>query len=187
MDRIRNISLQIGIPAILVMAGILLSCSNDLEKVKRITTTPDSPEETSENFHVIFTDSGWASFELKATIAETYIEPRKVTKFKDGLRVNFFDNLGNITSILTSIYGEVDEETGNIMVRDSVEFLNVEKQETLKTEILYWSKDGDSIYTDKPVVMRGPDKIITGIGARTNQTMDTLIVHRPQATIYRQK
>jgi LPS export ABC transporter protein LptC len=183
----KYISLQIGIPVIILVAGIFFSCSNDLEKVKRITTNPNSPEETSENFHVIFTDSGRASFELRAKIAETYIDPRRVMKFKDGLMVNFFDDMGTITSVLTAIYGEVDEESGDIMVKDSVEFLNVAKQEILKTEVLYWKKEGDSIYTDKPIVMRGPDKIVTGIGARTNQNMDTLIVHRPQATIYRNK
>jgi LPS export ABC transporter protein LptC len=169
------------------MAGFFFSCSNDLEKVKRVTLNPNSPEETSEQLHVIFTDSGWANFELKAQIAETYIEPKKMTKFKDGLTVNFFDDFGNITSILTSLYGEVDEETGDITVRDSVEFLNMEKQEKLKTEVLYWNKLGDSIYTDKAVVLIGPDKIVTGIGARTNQAMDTLVWRNPKATLYRKQ
>jgi len=174
-------------PVILVMAGIFFSCSNDMEQVKRITMSPNSPEETSEDFHVIFTDSGFASFELFAGIAETYIEPKKITQFKDGLKVLFFDDLGNVTSILTSIYGEVDEETGNIEVRDSVEFLNIQSKELLKTEVLYWNKIADSIYTDKPVVLRAPDKVITGIGARTNHLMDTLVVYKPQAVIYSNK
>lgn len=174
-------------PVILVVAGMFFSCSNDLEQVKRITMSPNSPEETSENFHVIFTDSGYASFELFAGIAETYIEPKRVTQFKNGLKVLFFDDHGNITSLLTSVYGEVDEETGNIEVRDSVEFLNQSTQELLKTEVLYWNKIADSIYTDKPVVLKAPDKVITGIGARTNHLMDTLVVYKPQAVIYSHK
>lgn len=174
-------------PVVLVMAGIFFSCSNDMEQVKRVTMSPNSPEETSEDFHVISTDSGYASFELFAGIAETYIEPRKVTQFKKGLKVLFFDDKGNVTSVLTSIYGEVDEETGNIEVRDSVEFLNKSTQELLKTEVLYWNKIADSIYTDKPVVLRAPDKIVTGIGARTNHLMDTLVVYKPQAIIYSKK
>ena len=82
-------------PVVLVMAGIFFSCSNDMEQVKRVTMSLNSPEETSEDFHVIFTDSGFASFELFAGIAETYIEPKKVTQFKDGLKVLFFDKEGN--------------------------------------------------------------------------------------------
>lgn len=166
------------------MAGIFFSCANDLEKVQKITMSPNSPDETSEDFNVIVTDSGYATFQLFAKIAESYTSPKKNTKFKDGLKVLFYDESGKVSSELTSVYGEIDEESGNIVVRDSVEFLNKQTMELLKTEVLYWNKKADSIYTNKPVVLSSPDKVITGIGARTNHTMDTLIVYKPQAIIY---
>jgi LPS export ABC transporter protein LptC len=172
------------IPVIVMVAGLFFSCSNDLEKVKRITTNPDSPDETSENFAVIFTDSGFAQLEINAKIAETYTTPTKLTKFKDGLKVNFFDDLGNVASVLTSLYGEINDETGDITVRDSVELYNVEEKKRLKTSVLYWNKEGDSIFTDQPVTIITPDMILRGIGAWTTPLFDTAQFFKPQAEIF---
>lgn len=172
------------IPVIIMVTGFFFSCVNDLEKVKRITTSPDSPDETSEEFHVIFTDSGFAKLEINAGIAETYSSPTKLTKFKKGLKVNFFNEDGTVASTLTSIYGEIDDESGNITVRDSVELHNIEDKKTLVTEVLYWNKNGDSIYTDKPVLIRSPDMILKGIGAWTTPLFDTAQFYKPQAEIY---
>lgn len=172
------------IPVMIVMAGIFFSCENDLEKVKLITEDPNSPNETSENLHVIYTDSGYAQVELFAGIAETYKSPKAITKFKDGLKVNFFDDHGQITSVLTSLYGEVDDESGNITVRDSVELLNVVEKKKLETEVLYWNKKGDSIYTDKPMVITYPDMILYGQGGWTTHKFDTAQFYKPTAKIF---
>jgi len=172
------------IPAMILVAGIFFSCVNDLNKVKRISTSTDSPDETSEFFHVIFTDSGFAQIEINARIAETYSSPRKITKFKDGLKVNFFNNEGEVVSTLTSIYGEIDDESGDITVRDSVVFINLEEEKTLETEVLYWIKGGDSIFTDKDVVIKSPDMILYGVGAWTTPLFDTAQFYKPKAEIY---
>lgn len=172
------------IPVLFIMAGIFYSCVNDLDKVKRITTHPDNPDETSENLHIIYTDSGYAQVEIFAVIAETYSNPKAVTKFKDGLKVNFYNEEGKVQSVLTSLFGEIDNESGNITVRDSVEFVNVEEQKVLKTEALYWNKGGDSIYTDKPVVITSPDMMLSGVGAWTTPAFDTAQFYKPTAKIY---
>lgn len=172
------------IPVMIVMAGIFFSCENDLEKIKKINEDPNSPNETFENLHIIYTDSGYAQVELFAGIAETYTSPKPITKFKDGLKVNFFNDKGEVTSVLTSLYGEVDDENGNITVRDSVELLNVLEKKKLETEVLYWNKLGDSIYTDKPMVITYPEMIMYGKGGWTTHTFDTAQFYNPTAKIF---
>lgn len=175
------------IPVMIFMMGIFFSCVNDLEKVKKITTHPDNPDETSEMLHVIYTDSGYAQIEIFANIAETYAQPKNVTKFKDGLKVNFYNDNGEIASVLTSLFGEIDGETGNITVRDSVKLVNIIKQKTLESEVLYWNKDGDSIYTNKPVVISSPDMVLSGVGAWTTPAFDTAQFYKPTAKIFLNK
>ncbi|MDX1651465.1 MAG: LPS export ABC transporter periplasmic protein LptC [Brumimicrobium sp.] len=175
---------KLFIPVMLVVAGIFFSCENDLEKIKKITTYPDSPNETTENLHVVYTDSGYAQVELFARIAESYSEPKSITKFKDGLKVKFFNEKGEVTSVLTSLYGEIDDESGNIIVRDSVELLNINRKKKLETEVLFWNKKGDSIYTDKAVVITSPDMILYGMGAWTNHRFDTAQFYKPTARIF---
>lgn len=172
------------IPVMIFMAGMFFSCVNDLEKVKKVTTRPDSPNETSEELHVVYTDSGVAQIEVFAAIAETYSEPKSVTQFKDGLKVNFFNADGSIASTLTSLYGEIDQKTGNVVVRDSVRLRNIEQQKTLETEILHWNQLGDSIYTDKAVIVKSPDMILSGVGAWTTPRFDTAQFYKPTAEIY---
>lgn len=172
------------IPVMIFMTGIFFSCVNDLDKVKKITTHPENPDETSEMFHVIFTDSGYATIEIFATIAETYSQPRSVTKFKDGLKVNFYKEDGTVGSVLTSLFGEHDVKSGNITVRDSVKLVNLEQQKVLETEVLYWSKSGDSIHTNKAVVITSPDMILTGVGAWTTPLFDTAQFYKPTAKIF---
>lgn len=170
------------------MTGIFHSCVNDINKVQKITTHPDNPDETSENLHIIYTDSGQAQIEIFATIAETYRKPNtEITKFKDGLKVNFYNDEGEVGSVLTSLFGEIDGVSGNIIVRDSVKLVNLEEQKVLETEVLYWNKGGDSIYTNKPVVITSPDMILYGIGAWTTPAFDTAQFFKPTATIFLNK
>jgi LPS export ABC transporter protein LptC len=172
------------IPVMIFMMGIFFSCVNDLNKVKKITTHPDNPDETAEMLHIIITDSGYAQLEIFATIAETYAAPQSVRKFKDGLKVNFYKDDGTVGSVLTSLFGEHDMKTGNITVRDSVKLVNLEQQKTLETEVLYWNKSGDSIYTNKPVVISSPDMVLSGIGAWTTPAFDTAQFYKPTAKIF---
>ncbi|WP_146194155.1 LPS export ABC transporter periplasmic protein LptC [Brumimicrobium oceani] len=172
------------IPVMMLMTGIFFSCVNDLDKVKKITTHPENPDDTSEELHIIYTDSGYAQFEIFANIAETYGPPQNVRKFKDGLRVNFYNDDGSIGSVLTSLFGEINDETGLITVRDSVKLLNVVQEKTLESEVLYYNKTGDSIYTNKAVVITSPDLILTGIGAWTTPAFDTAQFYKPTAKIF---
>jgi|SRR5690554_94584 len=166
------------------MMGIFFSCVNDLNKVKKITTDSNSPDEASEMLHMIYTDSGFAQVEIFANISETYSLPREVTKFKDGLKVNFYNDEGEVSSVLTSLFGEIDGVTGNITVRDSVKLVNVFKKRTLESEILYWDKESDSIYTNKHVVITSPDMVLSGVGAWTTPAFDTAHFYKPTGKIF---
>jgi LPS export ABC transporter protein LptC len=132
----------------------LLSCVNDLDSIKKISYKLTDPDERTSELNVIYSDSGFAKIELYAKLAETYSKPEKIVKFKDGLKVNFFDDEGNVSSILTALYGEIKEQNGTIFVRDSVRLMNNKKNQLLETEELHWNRKDSTIYTDKAVIVR---------------------------------
>lgn len=154
-----------------------------MSKVQKIITEPNSPDQTTENLHLIYTDSGQAKIEIFSRIAESYSREKQETLFKDGLKVNFYKN-GKVKSVLTSLFGKINKETGDITVRDSVKLVNLEQNKTLETEVLYWNKSGDSIYTDKPVVITTPKMILYGVGAWTTPEFDTAQLFHPTAKIF---
>lgn len=169
--------------SVVFLAGILFSCVNDLNDVKKITYDPKSPSEVTENLEVFYTDSGYPKIRLFAKLAESYATPKQVTKFRKGLKVEFFDDAGEVVSILTSQYGEIQTEEGKMFVRDSVELFNVVKQQRLKTEELIWNQKDSLIYSNKSVVVTSPNGILYGKGIQTTQDFENYTFVQPRGKI----
>ncbi len=68
------------IPVVLLMTGILFSCVNDLDTIKKIAYKPTDPDERTFDLNVIYSDSGMAKVQVYAKIAETYNKPEEVIK-----------------------------------------------------------------------------------------------------------
>ena len=162
---------------------LLNSCVNDLETIERVTSKSDAPDDVTENLKILHTDSGYAKFELYATIAETYTQPKAITKLKDGLKINFFNDKGEIVSSLTAIYGEIDSEKGTFYAKDSVELYNYEQKQRLETEELTWNQKDSSIVTDKQVIVYNKKGIMYGDGLRSKQDFSTYEFISPKGTI----
>jgi LPS export ABC transporter protein LptC len=165
----RNYHIKISFVVIAFFLGILSSCVNDLESIKKVTYDPKAPDEVTKNLHVFYTDSGYARVEIYAALAETFSKPQAVTKLKDGIKVNFFNGTGEVVSTLTALYGEVNYSKGIMFVRDSVQLYNHIKKQRLDTEVLYWNQKDSAIYTLSNVVVRSPKGILFGDGIRTKQ------------------
>jgi LPS export ABC transporter protein LptC len=171
------------IPAVIFAAGILFSCVNDMNTIEKVTFDDKSPDEVAVDLELIYTDSGYAQVKIYAALAETYTQPKKVTKLKDGLKVDFFSDQGQVLSTLTALYGEVDHTTGLIFVRDSVVLHNYGKNQFLETEELYYNQRDSSIYTDRNVIVRRNGKVGTGKGIRTTQSFSRYTVIEPVGEI----
>ena len=167
--------------AILILS--LFSCENDLSTIEKVTFNPKSPDETIYDFKMVYSDSGYARVELKATYAETINTPEKITKLLDSLRVNFFSASGEIISTLTALYGEINFSTDLLMVKDSVRLYNYKKKQTLETEVLYWNQKDSNIFTPAQVIVKAPDGIFIGEGLKTKQDFSRYEILKPRGNI----
>lgn len=176
---------NILIPAVIFMAGILFSCVNDLDAIQKVSDNPNAPDEVTQDLQLFYNDSGRVQVSIYAKLAETYLKPEKVTKLKDGVKVEFFEKNGEVVSTLTALYGEVNFETGKIFVSDSVQLRNHKKNQVLETEILYLNQKDSTIYTDKNVVVRTPKSILYGRGIRTKRAFneDKFQILKPEGEI----
>lgn len=166
-----------------LLAGILFSCVNDIDSIKKISYRPSDPDERTSNMHVLYSDSGYARVEVFAKLAETYTVPEPLIKLKDGIEVNFFNDEGQIVSKLTALYGEINQRKGTMFVRDSVQLFNSEKKQRLETEELHWNQKDSAIFTEKSVVVRTSDALFFGKGIRTKQDFSSYIFTKPQGKI----
>ena len=169
--------------SLLLLSGILFSCVNDLDSIRKITFKTTDPDERTTNMAVLYTDSGYAKVEVFAKLAETYSKPESVIKLKDGVRINFFSEDGEIVSVLTALYGEIQQEKGTMFVRDSVQLFNIKKNRRMETEELFWNQKDSTIFTEKSVVIKTPQAILFGQGVRTKQDFSTHEFMKPTGTI----
>lgn len=169
-------------PVILLALGFL-SCENDIESIRRITFRANDPDQKTTDLSLIYTDSGMAKVHLYARLAESYSKPKRIVTFKDGVRVEFYDESGKISSVLTALYGEIDEESGKMLVRDSVRLFNPKKEQRLETEALYWNRMDSTIVTDKKVMIRTPKSILFGTGLKTKQDFNSYTFYKPEGKI----
>lgn len=99
---------------------------------------------------------------------EKQVETEMVHYLRQGVRLYFLNFRGIAHSTIVSDSGVFRREKGVAQLIGGVEMTN-QKDETLKTEELFWDKEKDSVYTDKFVRIETPDKIITGSkGLRAN-------------------
>jgi len=104
--------------------------------------------------------------------------------FPEGLYLEFYDELGNITSTLkcNQAYQFKDENKwrgrGNVIIK------NIEKDQQLNTEELFWTPATKQIYTDKFVTIKTPDQVINGTGMEAKQDLSSYkILHHIEGTI----
>ena len=168
---------------ILFIGLFLNSCVNDLDTIKKVTFKSGAPDDVTENLKIIQTDAGFAKFELSAKLAETYTKPEAITKFKDGLKVNFFSEDGEVVSCLTALYGEMNISKGTFYVKDSVQLKNFKKKQQLETEELIWTKADSSIFTEKAVIVRNSQGVLFGDGIRSKQDFSAYTFLRPTGKI----
>jgi LPS export ABC transporter protein LptC len=143
----------------------------------------EAKQERGEDVTILYSENGYTkaklfahSFYQKNDIKPPFVE------MKDGLRVDFFDNLSNITSTLTAKYGRYFESKGNVLVKDSVVVRN-DKGETLHTEELIWNEKMGKFFTDKQVKVNTPTQIIFGDGLEANQDFSVYEIKNVKGTI----
>ena len=157
----------------------LAACENDVAVVQRISFEADAPTESTKNLVLTYAEAGYARVEIHAALAETFRGKEQLTKINDSLKVYFFNEKGDVVSTLSALYGEINYNTGELMVKDSVRLYNHKKKQTLETEALFWNQKDSSIYSKSAVIVRSPKGKIFGKGIRTKQDFSNYVLLEP--------
>jgi LPS export ABC transporter protein LptC len=163
----------LNIPATVVVGMFFLafaSCENDLENIKKVTATDQTPDQITNGLHSIYSDSGLVVYEILANRMEVFEKPNQSTYFKNGLTVNYYNKQGDMVSSLKADYAEIKEAENLVVCRNNVIFTNYEKQQTLKTEELFWDKKLKKVRTSKNFFVESPTMEASGMGLETDET-----------------
>jgi LPS export ABC transporter protein LptC len=172
---------------IFILIISLNSCENEMSSIQKISFEGSTPDESTDKLNIIYSDSGIARVKIFASRSETFRYKQNITKMYDSLRVDFYSTKGNIISTLSALYGEIDHSKGIIIVRDSVRFKNLIKDQTLETEELTWTQNDSIIYSNSQVIVKTSKGNVSGSGIRTKQDFDSYEILNPSGSIKLEK
>lgn len=163
---------------------MFFSCTNDLEKIRELTSLDSLPDISIKSLKVKQSESGSITLELIAPKLRTYQGKDPYTEFPEGIKIIFFDSLMSPKSELTAKYGiswnnrKIMEAKGDVVLK------NFKKNAQLNTEHLTWDENKRKMYTDQFVKITTPEKIITGKSMESDEVFDNWVIRNVSGTFY---
>lgn len=155
------------IPMIYII-GMFYSCENDVKEVNEIFQMDGLPMQEGKNVEILYSKNGKIEFKLNAPVLNRYEGEKPYNEMPEGVHVEIYDSLDNITTSLTADYA-IDRSSEQLMeARENVIVINA-KGEKLNTEKLIWDQKTGLITSDVFVKITTEDQIIMGDGLESNQ------------------
>ena len=156
--------------SISIMFLCLYGCSEEKLKpqIDASINSEELPDQESKNAVITFTEEGV----LKAILYSDNIKVlgEKNEKLIENLKIEFYDDNEIRTSILTSLFGKIDDITQDMYAIDSVVAVS-DSGVTLTTDELIWKNKSKKIVTDKFVRIVSDEEIIEGYGFESDQNL----------------
>ena len=163
---------------------LLVSCENDIAKIKSLAATEDLPAGTAEGFEMLASDSTVIRFKMQAPELIMHSnEKDPYTEFPKGVKIEKYDAKMNIVSSITAQYAKNFTSDDRWEAKNNVVAVNL-KGDTLKTEYLVYDTRKQKIYSDQFVKIIRKDQIITGVGFESNQDFTSYHIKNPAGHVY---
>ncbi|MGC6469821.1 MAG: LPS export ABC transporter periplasmic protein LptC [Flavobacteriales bacterium] len=140
------------------------------------------PVETIIDCEVIYSDSANIRVLLNAKEMNRYSSDTNYIEFKNGLKVQFFDDHGKKESELSSDYAIIDEENNIMKAQHNVIVRNIDGN-ILESETLSWDQENEKIYTNDFVKITTKKEVILGHGFESNQYFSKYSIKKIKGTI----
>lgn len=172
------------IALLLIVACGLLLVNGCEEKIKPSVlggvSSTALPTQESWNTTVTFTDSGIVKAILKAGHLSAF-EASKQTILDNGVHMDFFDEHGKHSSVLTSLTGKVDEMTNNLEAIGNVVVVS-DSGVVIETEKLFWDNGRQLIHSNEFVKITSPKEKLQGRGFESDQNLKNYKIFRVTGT-----
>jgi LPS export ABC transporter protein LptC len=161
---------------LLPILASLASCIKNNKTMDQMKSY-DGPLMDIDSVLTIFSDS--AVVRVKMSGVKQYEFENGNREFPKGVRVEFFGEDGDSSSVLTSNYAryfkdqDLYQVTGNVIIR------SIGEKKTMKTEELYWKPGNKKVYTEKTVTIQTVDKMLIGEGLEATEDFSYYEIKKP--------
>lgn len=169
---------------IVLLALVLVSCENEISKIKTVTSTEVPPAIAAEGFEMIASDSTVIRFKLQTPELIYHKEEKDpYYEFPKGVKIVKYDADMNVISSITAQYAKNFSSDDRWEAKNNVIAVNF-KGDTLKTEYLVWDTAKKKIYSDQFVKIIQKDQVYTGIGFESNQDFSSYHIKNLKGNMY---
>ncbi|HPB01673.1 MAG: LPS export ABC transporter periplasmic protein LptC [Bacteroidales bacterium] len=163
---------------------MFFSCGNSMNSIKEVTVKDTLPVEQAMDVTMYYSDSGHIEACLTAPVMKRFDnkDQKGVLKLTEGLKVIFYDSLGQEETVLTARYGERLDELQRIDVKYDVVIITADS-EKMYTDHLIWDERANRIYSNEFIKIITPDKIIWGDGFESDERFDNYRIMRVKGEI----
>ena len=170
--------------AVVVMLLLFMaSCGKENKEVVEVTFDPENTYTLrTTDVSSLISDSGITRYRMNAKEWLVFGKAKEpYSYFPQGVYVEKFDSLFNVEASVKADTAYYWDKKGLYKLIGHVSILSQEGKK-LDTSILYFDQKEDQIYTDEYFELEEGDKIITGIGFKSNQNMTKYKVFNSQGT-----
>lgn len=166
---------------------LLQACSivseKDLNRLKKYK----GPVSLTHNLNTLYSDSAKKKITMKAKLREEFQDGNQ--EFPEGILVEFYNEKQVKTTVLTAKTAFYFKEQNQYVARENVVVINLEKNDTLRTEELNWkpqaTKKEEQLFTDKDVKITTPRETLLGTGLKAKQDFTWYKILIPKMKLYR--
>ena len=170
--------------AVVVMLLLFMaSCGKENKEVVEVTFDPENTYTLrTTDVSSLISDSGITRYRMNAKEWLVFGKAKEPYRyFPQGVYVEKFDSLFNVEASVKADTAYYWDKKGLYKLIGHVSILSQEGKK-LDTSILYFDQKEDQIYTDEYFELEEGDKIITGIGFKSNQNMTKYKIFNSQGT-----
>lgn len=165
---------------ILLLLLVGMGCSQSDHAAPLIYEGPVNEMEDVELYH---SENGKIKLKMKATAFHEFLNGDK--EFPKGVYIEFYDEqTGELSSTLQANEAFYDKEKAEWRGRGNVEVKNIQKNEQLNTEELFWKPGEKKIHTKKFVTIRQQNDVIYGQGLDANEDLSDYKIHKISGTLH---
>jgi LPS export ABC transporter protein LptC len=155
----------------LLYLTILYACGSSIDDPYDFYFNSPKLGETAKNVEILYSDSSYVQIRITGPLMHKSSEAgRSREEFPEGLKVEFLNNYGQVTSWLSAKHGIRSPSEDKVIFRDSVVLENT-RWEKLKTSELIWNEKSGGFQTTRYFEITRPEEIIQGIGLKTNKEL----------------
>jgi LPS export ABC transporter protein LptC len=132
----------------------------------------------STNVLTLYSDSAKLQIRYTAPLEQQFENGDKL--YPKGIQVEFYGEGGTkVRNTLSGNYGRYDKVKNLYFIRGNVKVSNTEKQQSMRTNQMYFDQVKQLIYTEDSVRIQTPTEILTGKGLTANQDFSRYTILKP--------